>query len=144
MAPSGGEMRHAVHGYRDCRRGPRRLDRRRDARPHLPCVLIDPHRDHPPDFRVAKISGRAQLGRFARTGIAESVLRRATFRSLLVIVLVIIVAVVVIDLTAAVRLVNLVVPQLAIDAVPGKQLGMRAALDRPASRDDDDLVHFDN
>ena len=32
----------------------------------------------------------------------------------------------------AMRLVDLVVPQLAIGAVPGEQLGMRAALDRPA------------
>src|SRR3954451_20236720 len=33
---------------------------------------------------------------------------------------------------SAVGLMGLVVPQLAIGAVPGEQLGMRAALDRPA------------
>lgn len=49
------------------------------GRAGIPCVLIDPHRDHPPDFRVEKISGHTQLDRFARTGIAESVLGRASF-----------------------------------------------------------------
>lgn len=32
----------------------------------------------------------------------------------------------------AMRLMDLVIPELAIGPVPGKQLGMRAALDRPA------------
>ncbi len=49
------------------------------GRAGIPCVLIDPHSDFPPDFRVEKISGHAQLGRLTRTGIAESALRRATF-----------------------------------------------------------------
>jgi hypothetical protein len=54
-------------------------------------------------------------------------------RSLLVIVVIIIV----IKLAVVVRLsrverVALVVPELAVDAIPGKQLLMRAALDRPA------------
>src|SRR6187399_342166 len=37
-------------------------------------VLIDPHRTYPFDFRVEKISGDDQLGRFYQTGIADSVL----------------------------------------------------------------------
>src|SRR4029453_5671634 len=41
-------------------------------------VLIDPHRTYPFDFRVEKISGDDQLGRFYQTGIADSVLRSAT------------------------------------------------------------------
>src|SRR4051794_36406915 len=57
-------------------------------------------------------------------------------RSLLLIVLVeivfILVAVLVDVSRRAMRLVDLVVPQLAIGAVPGEQFGMRAALDRPA------------
>ncbi|MBW7966156.1 NAD(P)/FAD-dependent oxidoreductase [Bradyrhizobium sp. BR 10261] len=42
-------------------------------------VLIDPRETYPADFRVEKLSGHAQLERFQRTGIADSVLRRATF-----------------------------------------------------------------
>lgn len=42
-------------------------------------VLIDPHETYPSDFRVEKLSGHTQVGRFLRTGIGESVLRRATF-----------------------------------------------------------------
>ena len=37
-------------------------------------VLIDPHRTYQFDFRVEKISGDDQLGRFYQTGIADSVL----------------------------------------------------------------------
>jgi 2-polyprenyl-6-methoxyphenol hydroxylase-like FAD-dependent oxidoreductase len=48
------------------------------GRAGIKATLIDPHADYPPDFRVEKISGRAQLERFRRTGIAESVLRRTT------------------------------------------------------------------
>src|ERR1700744_4062686 len=44
----------------------------------IPAVLIDPHPVYPPDFRVEKLSGAQQVERFARTGIAESVLRSAT------------------------------------------------------------------
>jgi 2-polyprenyl-6-methoxyphenol hydroxylase-like FAD-dependent oxidoreductase len=45
----------------------------------IAAVMIDPHESYPPDFRVEKISGSAQVERFLKTGIAESVLRRATF-----------------------------------------------------------------
>jgi FAD binding domain len=41
-------------------------------------VLIDPHQTYPFDFRVEKINGDEQLGRFYQTGIADSVLRSAT------------------------------------------------------------------
>jgi 2-polyprenyl-6-methoxyphenol hydroxylase-like FAD-dependent oxidoreductase len=41
-------------------------------------ILIDPHEVFPFDFRVEKLSGGPQLERFARTGLAESVLRHAT------------------------------------------------------------------
>ncbi|MEH2626129.1 2-polyprenyl-6-methoxyphenol hydroxylase-like FAD-dependent oxidoreductase [Bradyrhizobium sp. AZCC 1719] len=40
--------------------------------------LIDPHQVYPFDFRVGKISGAEQLGRFYQTGTADSVLRSAT------------------------------------------------------------------
>ncbi|WP_234678977.1 FAD-dependent oxidoreductase [Bradyrhizobium monzae] len=45
----------------------------------ISAVLIDPHETYPADFRVEKLSGRGQVERFQRTGIADSVLRRATF-----------------------------------------------------------------
>lgn len=48
------------------------------GRAGIAAVLIDPHPVYPPDFRVEKIAGGEQVGRFARTGIAESVLRSAT------------------------------------------------------------------
>ncbi|MCA6100904.1 FAD-dependent oxidoreductase [Bradyrhizobium australafricanum] len=48
------------------------------GRAGIPTVLIDPHRVYPFDFRVEKIGGDLQLERFARTGLAESVLRSAT------------------------------------------------------------------
>jgi 2-polyprenyl-6-methoxyphenol hydroxylase-like FAD-dependent oxidoreductase len=41
-------------------------------------VLIDPHQVYPFDFRVEKLAGAEQLGRFEATGLAESVLRSAT------------------------------------------------------------------
>ena len=41
-------------------------------------IPIDPHETYPFDFRVEKLSGDAQLERFFRTGIANSVLRSAT------------------------------------------------------------------
>ncbi|MBR0849367.1 FAD-dependent monooxygenase [Bradyrhizobium diazoefficiens] len=49
------------------------------GRAGIPAILIDPHDTYPADFRVEKLSGGVQLERFLRTGIAESVLRRATF-----------------------------------------------------------------
>jgi 2-polyprenyl-6-methoxyphenol hydroxylase-like FAD-dependent oxidoreductase len=48
------------------------------GRAKIPAVLIDPHQTYPFDFRVEKISGDEQVGRFYQTGLAESVLRSAT------------------------------------------------------------------
>jgi 2-polyprenyl-6-methoxyphenol hydroxylase-like FAD-dependent oxidoreductase len=48
------------------------------GRAGIPAVLIDPHPVYPPDFRVEKLNGAEQVERFARTGIADSVLRSAT------------------------------------------------------------------
>jgi 2-polyprenyl-6-methoxyphenol hydroxylase-like FAD-dependent oxidoreductase len=48
------------------------------GRAGIATVLIDPHEVYPFDFRVEKLSGDAQLERFSRTGIADSVLRSAT------------------------------------------------------------------
>jgi len=48
------------------------------GRAGIATVLIDPHEVYPFDFRVEKLSGDAQLERFFRTGIADSVLRSAT------------------------------------------------------------------
>jgi 2-polyprenyl-6-methoxyphenol hydroxylase-like FAD-dependent oxidoreductase len=48
------------------------------GRAGISAVLIDPHPLYPADFRVEKLSGDEQLERFARSGIAESVLRSAT------------------------------------------------------------------
>ncbi len=49
------------------------------GRAGISAVLIDPHETYPADFRVEKLSGHGQVERFQRTGIADSVLRRATF-----------------------------------------------------------------
>src|SRR4051794_41196645 len=49
------------------------------GRAGISTILIDPHESYSADFRVEKLSGHAQVERFLRTGIAESVLRRATF-----------------------------------------------------------------
>ncbi|MFB9263392.1 FAD-dependent monooxygenase [Bradyrhizobium erythrophlei] len=48
------------------------------GRAGIPSLLIDPHQVYPFDFRVEKLGGDAQLERFEKTGIAESVLRSAT------------------------------------------------------------------
>jgi 2-polyprenyl-6-methoxyphenol hydroxylase-like FAD-dependent oxidoreductase len=48
------------------------------GRAGISAVLIDPHPVYPPDFRVEKISGGAQLERFRRTGLASAALRSAT------------------------------------------------------------------
>lgn len=120
-------------------------------------VLIDPPSGQSIRFPHRKISGDEQLGRFYRTGIADSVLRSATHPgenriarfalparqrgvkppcSLLVVILIIIVVVfvVVVGLSGGVmRHMALVVPELAIDAIGREQLRMRAALDRLAA-----------
>lgn len=49
------------------------------GRAGISTVLIDPHESYPADFRVEKLSGHVQIERFLKTGIGESVLRRATF-----------------------------------------------------------------
>ncbi|MGY4287987.1 hypothetical protein ACVWXO_007207 [Bradyrhizobium sp. LM2.7] len=49
------------------------------GRAGISTVLIDPHEIYPADFRVEKLSGQVQVERFLKTGIGESVLRRATF-----------------------------------------------------------------
>ena len=49
------------------------------GRAGIASVLIDPHETYPFDFRVEKISGEEQVGRFEQTGIADSVLRSATY-----------------------------------------------------------------
>jgi 2-polyprenyl-6-methoxyphenol hydroxylase-like FAD-dependent oxidoreductase len=49
------------------------------GRAGIPAILIDPHPAYPPDFRVEKLAGRDQLERFRSTGIAEAVLRTATY-----------------------------------------------------------------
>src|SRR3954467_4506945 len=49
------------------------------GRAGISTVLIDPHESYPADFRVEKLSGQVQVDRFLKTGIGESVLRRATF-----------------------------------------------------------------
>jgi 2-polyprenyl-6-methoxyphenol hydroxylase-like FAD-dependent oxidoreductase len=48
------------------------------GRSGISAVLIDPHPQYPPGFRVEKLSGDDQIGRFRKTGIAEPVLRSAT------------------------------------------------------------------
>lgn len=48
------------------------------GRAGIATVLVDPHSLYPPDFRVEKLSGDAQIARFHKTGLAESVLGKAT------------------------------------------------------------------
>ncbi|WP_407155037.1 FAD-dependent monooxygenase [Bradyrhizobium sp. STM 3557] len=48
------------------------------GRTGIAAVLVDPHEVYPPDFRVEKLGGEAQLARFRATGLADSVLRKAT------------------------------------------------------------------
>jgi 2-polyprenyl-6-methoxyphenol hydroxylase-like FAD-dependent oxidoreductase len=48
------------------------------GRAGIAAVLIDPHPVYPPDFRIEKLGGNEQLGRFRKTGIAEPVLQSAT------------------------------------------------------------------
>jgi 2-polyprenyl-6-methoxyphenol hydroxylase-like FAD-dependent oxidoreductase len=49
------------------------------GRAGISAVLIDPHPVYPSDFRIEKLGGDEQIGRFRKTGIAESVLQSATF-----------------------------------------------------------------
>src|SRR5437763_16578437 len=63
--------------------------------------------------------------------LSRSLLRVVVLVLDIVFIFVVIVATVVGVSSGAVRLVGLVIPQLAIGAVLGEQLGVRAALDRP-------------
>jgi len=101
------------------------------GRAGISSLLIDPHAVYPFDFRVEKLSGDEQLARFFQTGIAESVLRSATHDAeirpslLLVVLILVVVFIVVVGLTGrAMRVAALVVPELAIGAVGGQQLGV--------------------
>ena len=49
------------------------------GRAGISVILVDPRPDYPPDFRVEKIAGDAQIERFRKTGIADTILRGATF-----------------------------------------------------------------
>src|SRR5690349_14401035 len=49
------------------------------GRAGIATILVDPHALYPPDFRVEKLGGREQLARFRSTGLADSVLGKATF-----------------------------------------------------------------
>ncbi|MGJ4925844.1 FAD-dependent monooxygenase [Bradyrhizobium sp. HKCCYLS2038] len=51
------------------------------GRAGVAAILVDPHAVYPPDFRIEKISGAEQIGRFRRTGVADLALRRATLAS---------------------------------------------------------------
>src|ERR1043166_449545 len=44
----------------------------------IPAILIDPHHVYPPDLRCEKLDGR-QVDILRKTGLAESVLRAATW-----------------------------------------------------------------
>ena len=48
------------------------------GRAGVAAILIDPHPVYPSDFRVEKLSGREQIERFRKTGLAEATLRSAT------------------------------------------------------------------
>jgi 2-polyprenyl-6-methoxyphenol hydroxylase-like FAD-dependent oxidoreductase len=48
------------------------------GRADIATILIDPHPLYPPDFRVEKLGGGEQIERFRKTGLAETVLRKAT------------------------------------------------------------------
>ncbi|MGJ4996830.1 FAD-dependent monooxygenase [Bradyrhizobium sp. HKCCYLS3077] len=48
------------------------------GRAGIAAILVDPHEVYPPDFRIEKISGAEQIGRFRRTGAADQALHRAT------------------------------------------------------------------
>ena len=49
------------------------------GRAGISAILVDPRPQYPPDFRVEKLAGHAQIERFRKTGIAEAVLKAATF-----------------------------------------------------------------
>jgi 2-polyprenyl-6-methoxyphenol hydroxylase-like FAD-dependent oxidoreductase len=48
------------------------------GRAGIPAILIDPQPVYRPDFRIEKLSGRQQIERFRKTGLAEKILRSAT------------------------------------------------------------------
>lgn len=49
------------------------------GRAGISAILIDPHPVYPPDFRVEKLSGPEQIGRFRKTGIADATLQAARY-----------------------------------------------------------------
>jgi 2-polyprenyl-6-methoxyphenol hydroxylase-like FAD-dependent oxidoreductase len=48
------------------------------GRAGIATIMVDPHPIYPPDFRVEKLSGGEQIERFRKTGLAETVLGKAT------------------------------------------------------------------
>src|SRR5689334_3440968 len=48
------------------------------GRAGISAVFVDPHPIYPPDFRVEKLGGDAQIARFRKTGLADTVLRKTT------------------------------------------------------------------
>src|SRR3954462_8682024 len=48
------------------------------GRAGIPAILIDPNPVYRPNFRVEKLSGKQQIERFRKTGLAEAILRSAT------------------------------------------------------------------
>jgi 2-polyprenyl-6-methoxyphenol hydroxylase-like FAD-dependent oxidoreductase len=48
------------------------------GRASIATVLVDPHAVYPPDFRVEKLGGAEQIGRFMQTGLGETILARTT------------------------------------------------------------------
>src|SRR4051812_36989360 len=51
------------------------------GRAGIAAVLIDPHERHPRELRCEKISGKLQLQRLRKTGLAEAVLGASTHDS---------------------------------------------------------------
>jgi len=48
------------------------------GRESISAVLVDPHAAYPPDFRVEKLGGAEQIGRFMQTGLGEAILKQTT------------------------------------------------------------------
>ncbi|MCX7322055.1 MAG: FAD-dependent monooxygenase [Hyphomicrobiales bacterium] len=48
------------------------------GRAGVSAILIEPHRQHPPELRCEKIGGQQQIDRLARTGLRDAVLNAAT------------------------------------------------------------------
>jgi len=48
------------------------------GRASIATILVDPHSAYPPDFRVEKLGGAEQIGRFMQTGLGEAILGQTT------------------------------------------------------------------